>query len=52
MVLKEEFKVMKLAYKTCTWAIKRNHKYWVDVFEVYFLHEAHPNRLLSQRMYR
>lgn len=52
MMLKEEFKVMELAYKACTWAIKRNHKDWADVFEVYFPHEAHPNRLLAQRMYR
>lgn len=52
MMLKDQFKIMELAYKVCTKAIKKNHKDWADVFEIYFPHEKHPNRLLAQKVYR
>lgn len=52
MMLKDDFLVMKLAMIACTWAIKRSHKDWADVFEIYFPHKEHPNRLLAQKYYR
>lgn len=52
MMLKDQFLVMKLAYKACTWAIKNNHPDWADVFEVYFPDKKHPIRILAQKVYR
>lgn len=52
MMLKDKFKVMNLAIKACTWAIKKNHPDWADVFEVYFPNETHPIRKLAQKRYR
>jgi hypothetical protein len=52
MMLKDQFLVMKLGYYLCTLAIKKNHKDWAEVFEIYFPHETHPNRKLAQRVYR
>lgn len=52
MMLKDQFTVMSLAMKACTWAIKKNHPDWADVFEVYFPNETHPIRKLAQKRYR
>lgn len=51
MMLKDQFTVMSLAMKACTWAIKKKHPDWADVFEVCFPNETHPIRKLAQKRY-
>lgn len=52
MMLKDQFKIMDVAYKLCTWAIKKSHPDWADVFEIYFPTPTHPFRKLAQKRYR